>query len=115
MNRLSNPFTRTCIAAAISVGGFVSLTACGSSGGANAPKAASVADFCSMMKNIDMTDPKAFVADLKKTGTPADIPGDAREGFEVMIDNADKDSISADQQDQVKAFLSYFTTTCSPS
>jgi hypothetical protein len=79
---------------------------------AKAPRRAAVADFCAVVKSIDLSDPKKFVAGLKKTGTPEGIPGDARAGFEVMIENADKDKISSSQQDKVSAFVAYFTTTC---
>ena len=90
------------------------LTACGGSDvkGADAPADATEKEFCALIADIDLSDPKSFVEDLAETGTPAGIPEDARAGFEVMIDNATADEISDGDQEKVNAFVAYFTTTC---
>lgn len=99
----------------LATGLLVVLTACGGSSakGADAPADAKQETFCSIISDIDLSDPKSFVDDLAKTGTPAEIPADARAGFEVMIDNATADKISDGDQEKVNAFVAYFTTTCS--
>ena len=71
-----------------------------------APDDASEEEFCDAFgklgtsgtdfdKNMD-----AF-KDLEDTGTPDDIPDDAREGFEIVIDTADE---ADNQEDAAKAF-----------
>lgn len=90
------------------------LAGCGgpSYDGAAAPADASKADFCEIVADIDLGDPKSFVEDLVETGTPTGIPADARAGFEVMVENATADKISEADQEKVNAFVAYFTTTC---
>jgi hypothetical protein len=102
------------IAGLLGTGLLVVLTACGGSDakGADAPADASQEEFCSIISDIDLSDPKSFVDDLSTVGTPASIPADARAGFEVMIDNATADEISDGDQEKVSAFVAYFTTTC---
>jgi len=120
------------IAASLMLVGF-GATACGG-GGDSAPEDASVEDFCAALKGFgDSTDTTkvADVADkLKETGTPADIPADARKGFEFLIDNAEKiddlgdklddqaafeDAFSAEATTQLVALVTYFGTTCGPA
>ena len=66
------------------------------------------------------------MADLGDTGTPEDIPEDARNGFETFIDavdeldyddvkNADEDEnfgIDEDDEKDFEAFFAYAGTTC---
>lgn len=107
----TNP--RRVLAGLTAAAALTCLTACGSSADAStAPKNASVADFCRIVEDLDLSDPKGFVDDLADTGTPADITADAREGFEVMIENATADEISDGDQEKVSAFVAYFTSTC---
>lgn len=90
------------------------LVGCGGSSydGAEAPHDASASAFCAVVADIDLNDPKSFVEDLVEVGTPADIPADARSGFEVMVENATEDEISDADQEKVNAFVAYFTSTC---
>ncbi|WP_137293076.1 hypothetical protein [Nocardioides dongxiaopingii] len=90
----------------------LSLTACG--GGSDAPTDASKDDFCGVINaepgsDVDpeaspedqaeaVTDQfKQLSEDLEETGTPEDIPDDAREGFEVIVEEF-KDLDSDDVQ-----------------
>jgi len=106
-------------------------SACG--GGADsAPKDASVEDFCSAMEGFgDDSAAESKVADhvdeLRDTGTPSDMPEDARKGFESIIDNAEKiddlgddasdqtafvDAFSQDAYTQLLALGTYYGTSC---
>ncbi|WP_340540201.1 hypothetical protein [Nocardioides sp. GXZ039] len=87
------------------------LTACGGPEGADAPTDADVVDFCRVIGSIETSAPDTFAHDLFETGTPPGIPGDARAGFEVLVDEADADEISDADQAKVEAFFGYFTTT----
>jgi len=121
-----------------------SLTACGGGGGgggsaADAPTDASQDDFCGVFEDFegeaediddDDTDAQAdFLQDvagqLQDTGTPEDMPEDARAGFEVVVDtwsdvNGDdlggddlqELGISNDNAEQATAFITYATQTC---
>lgn len=91
---------------------LTSLTACGGQDGSAAPKDATTKEFCAVIDDIDLSNAESFVDDLVRTGTPKDVPVDAREGFEVMIEKATADKISAGDQEKVNAFVAYFTTTC---
>jgi len=122
------------IAASLMLVGF-GATACGGGGGGggdSAPKDASVEDFCTAMKGFgDASAEESKVADhvdeLKDTGTPSDMPEDARKGFEFIIDNAKKlddlgdklsdqaafeDAFSADAVTKLLALFTYVGTTC---
>lgn len=91
---------------------LVSLTACGGDDGSDAPESASKEDFCEAYDaepDLEGIDPSASPEEqadaivtaiqdatdrLAEVGTPEDIPDDAREGFEVVIEvanNLDKD------------------------
>ncbi|WP_345266586.1 hypothetical protein [Nocardioides nanhaiensis] len=108
--------TRSLAAAATAALAF-SLTACGGDDGASAPDSASVEDFCDaytsyiedLLDDIDMSDPSAietpsaeeavdgikeWADELAETGTPEDMPDEARQGFEDFIDGAQE--ITAD-------------------
>ncbi len=88
------------------------LSACGGPEGSEAPTDASVKAFCSVIGDLDVSDPSELVDDLVETGTPKGIPADARDGFEVMIDEADAEEISEGDQEKVTAFVGYVTETC---
>ncbi len=82
------------------------LTACSDDGGgqdaADAPDDASMEDFCEAFNGLvedvlaeASTDPSAMVravkdwaADIAEVGTPADMPDDARHGFELFVEHA---------------------------
>jgi len=125
MTRL--PITRLAMLAATAVLAAVGLTACG-----GAPTDASTKDFCDTVNGATRVhDGKSLhrLADrMDDTGTAADIPKDARAGFELFIktakdldddasqediDHADKD-FSPRQKHQINAFNAYVTQTCVP-
>lgn len=91
---------------------LAALSACGGPEGAAAPKDATVEDFCNVIGDLDVSDPSGLVDDMAETGTPEDIPDDARAGFEVMVDEATADDISAEDQEKVTAFVGYVAATC---
>ena len=102
------------------------LTGCG--GGSGAPDDASEKDFCDGFQKLgesgdDFDKSKDAFKDLEDTGTPDDMPDDAREGFELIIDIADeadssKDAekkvadLSKDEQKKVEAFSTYTVKKC---
>jgi len=91
----------------------LSLGACnGDPTGADSPTDADVDAFCAVIGDLDVSDPGQVVDDLAETGTPEGMPDDARDGFEVMIDQADADEISDSDQEKVTAFVTYVATTC---
>ncbi len=119
---------RVLSAAALVLAG-ASLTACG--GGA--PTDASESEFCDSMQSADESileqsekdgDEKVDFGDaideLEKTGTPENIPDDAREGFESLIDamkdldgdTVDEVSDNNDELDGDDEFSDYYTETC---
>lgn len=112
-------------------------TACG--GGA--PTDASAKDFCDAVTNITTTAVEAAgdapsedqvkamkgaFADLEEVGTPDDIPDDAREGFEIVVEaiaDVDDDAtaeelekagddFSGDDETKTDAFGEYIAETC---
>jgi hypothetical protein len=103
-----------------------SLTACGGDDSSGAPEDASKEDFCKVYKDDgDMESvgqegtakekAKKIVDILKEatdrladTGTPKDIPDDARDGFEVLVDtigNLDDDKVAKAIEDNDTDFL----------
>ncbi|WP_395693538.1 hypothetical protein [Nocardioides sp.] len=93
----------------------MALVACGGDDdpkGADAPRDADVTEFCSVVSELTTDDADKFVDDLMKIGTPAGIPAPAREGFEVMIDQATADEISEGDQKKVLALTTYLGKTC---
>lgn len=89
------------------------LSACGGGpSGSAAPTDADVDDFCKTVGRLDTGDVDEFVDTLVETGTPADIPDEARAGFEVMVDKADEDAISEADTDKVNEFIAYIALTC---
>lgn len=101
------------------------------------PTNASQADFCQVSQNEDSLDIEGtdqevakaandFAADLREVGTPSDISPEAREGFELYVDelaDVEADDIDefkeglqgvfdADEIDKVEAFITYVTEMC---
>lgn len=70
-------------------------------------------DFCGVIGDLDVSDPGKLADEMVATGTPDGIPGEARAGFEVMVDEATADEISDADQEQVDAFVAYVIDTCS--
>ncbi|MET1060977.1 MAG: PT domain-containing protein [Nocardioides sp.] len=99
------------------------LTGCGGS-----PDDASEKDFCDAFQNLgeagdDFDKSKDAFKDLGDTGTPDDIPDDAREGFDIILDIADEsddqkdaekkvEDLSKDEQKKVEAFSTYTVKKC---
>ena len=121
------------------------LTACSDDGGgptdaADAPSDASMEDFCEAFNGLvdevlakAGTDPSAMVravkewaADIGEVGTPADMPDDARRGFELFVEHAadlDEDAgledlqnlgsdLSDEDQDDGQAFTEWTQENC---
>lgn len=133
--------TRTRLAlSSLAVLAAASLSACG---GSNAPADASEKEFCeatlSVYENFDFSDPKAepdeaeiaeslraWGEELEEVGTPESMSEDAREGFEVTLDQlADLEAedisqdgsdfyedLSDDEEKQVEAYTTYIGETC---
>lgn len=101
-----------------------------------APDDASEKDFCETMEGAPTEDKPSqddlddWVDELEDTGTPEDIPDDARKGFETFVDvvgdldmdDSEKeieeeldDEVKGDDEDDVNAFLEYYAKTCSPA
>lgn len=131
-------------ASLVLVGG--SVVACGGDGGGGAPADASKADFCDAYTSLyedlgelagaggETPDGDAMLEtfqdwakEMEDVGTPEDIPDDAREGFELVIDQvgdlkaSDLDeaglqdldeNLSADEKEQGEAFNTYLTDNC---
>jgi hypothetical protein len=111
----SRPHRSNRLAALLLTGtALVTLAACSDDPeGESAPKDAAVADFCDVIGDLDTSDPSELVDQMVEVGTPEGIPGEARDGFEVMVDQADAESISDDDQEKVNAFIGYVAETCS--
>lgn len=120
-----------------------SLAACGgdSSGSDAAPQAASEAEFCKAYNSLfdsfsgatsqpsDADTVKAiktWASTMKDTGTPKDIPADARRGFETVLETVDKikdgdsqadiskltNGLDSSDQKDTEAFGNWATKTC---
>lgn len=119
---------RVLSAAALVLAG-ATLTACG-----GAPTDASEDDFCDAMEAAgqsladqsekdggDKVDFGDAIDELESTGTPEDIPDDAREGFESILDamkdldgkTVDEVSDESDDLDGDEEFGDYYAETCS--
>jgi hypothetical protein len=100
-----------------------SLTACG--GGA--PDDASEDDFCEVVLDEPGEDADSINKwgdELEEVGTPEDIPEDAREGFEILVDLAKDvddddlenenfiDEFSGEDQEKFAAYSAYLAETC---
>ena len=95
--------------------------------GGSAPTDASVEDFChEYTQSNDDESGEDAAKRLEETGTPKDMPDDARHGFEVIIKFAKKDDgdmseddkqkeyedLSDGDKDDVDAFISYAADKC---
>ena len=103
------------------------LTGCGG-GSDDAPDSASKKDFCDAFEAVgkagdDFDQGKEKLQDLKDTGTPEDIPDDAKEGFDILmdvVDDADSsddagkalEGLSSGDQKKVEAFTTYTIKKC---
>ena len=104
------------------------LTACGGSSD-DAPEDASSKEFCGSFQKVsksgdDFDKTQQAFQDLKDTGTPKDLPDDARQGFEILTDIAvdaddEKDAtnkaedLSKDDEKKVTKFIEYTVKECS--
>ena len=103
-------------ASLVLVGGMAS--ACGSS-----PEDADTDEFCdafsamSGVENEDEFDDK--LGELEDVGTPEEIDGDAREGFEILLDKAEWDTdmddadLDDDEIEKIQAFSTKAGEVCS--
>ena len=118
------------------------LGACGDSGDSDdaakdsaaeddgGPADASKEDFCKVAVDAPGEDVDAihdWAGRLEEVGTPEDIPDDARDGFELLvelaadIDEEDlendslEDEFSADEKAHFEAYGAYIGETCAPS
>lgn len=91
-------------------------TACGSP-----PEDASKDDFCKQFEKFgEVKDEDSFndaKDSMKDVGTPKEIDGDAREGFEILVDldwddTKDDDSVDKDDQEKVLAFTQKASELC---
>ena len=100
--------------------------------GEGAPTDASAEDFCGAMREVDVVRGEvpsqatvdAYAEGLAETGTPEGIPGDARDGFELLVDALDELEVSGSPRSMVTAlgsqlmteeffsFVRYSTATC---
>jgi len=106
--------------------------ACGSSDSSSAADAAGPTDadktsFCDTFQKLsDSTTPQEAAAAFQEVGTPSDIAEDERAGYEVLVTNLGKmaddakssdltameQSLSATDQKNVVAFVTYLTKEC---
>jgi len=106
-------------ASLVLVGGLA--TACGSP-----PEDANSDDFCNAMTDLQSAgDDKGKFEDardkIKDTGTPEEIDGDAREGFEIFVDalddvddpkDAEEPDLDSDEEEKVGKFMAKYTEIC---
>lgn len=91
------------------------------------PEDASQEDFCAVALEAPGDDVDAihdWAAEMAEVGTPEDIPDDAREGFELLVDTAKDiseedldnenfaDEFSADEEDAFTAYGGYVGEAC---
>ena len=79
--------------------------------GSDAPRNASVEDFCATFEETSLISGADAAKRLAETGTPADIPEDARRGFEYLIDHPEGGQDVATNED-VAAYVTYGSKTC---
>ena len=118
MTRIKRPAAAVGAAALLAF----SLTACG-----GAPTDASEEDFCEAVLEQPGNDADSihdWADELEEVGTPEDIPDDAREGFELLVDTAKDvddddlddenfaDEFSDDDQEKFTAYSAYLAETC---
>ncbi|WP_110207625.1 hypothetical protein [Nocardioides daejeonensis] len=101
-------------ASLVLVGGMAA--ACGGS-----PEDADKDDFCKAMQKVgEAENEDAFkdaMDELKDTGTPKEIKGDARDGFEVLTDldwddRDNDDAVDGDDKKKVEAFSTKYMEVC---
>ncbi len=102
--------------------------------GCGPPTDASINDFCDVVDDFpdsfNQQEMEDYLDELKDTGTPEDIPDEAREGFELSIElleeidfDADdqeivddiqerQDDLSDDEEEALQAFDEYQADTC---
>ena len=102
MHRSAQVPGRRRLAAAAVIAGCVLLAGCG---GSDIPEDASVKEFCkagdTFARATKFSDGVKAADDLHDTGTPKGIPGDARDGFELVVELV---SDSDDQADLEKRY-----------
>lgn len=107
------------------------------------PSAATTSAFCDAYTSLSEAFPagtqptdkqavaaiKTWAGKLRATGTPGDIPADAKRGFDLVLATVDKiqpdatqeevrklsEDMTADQQAQSQAFGAYASETCPPA
>lgn len=80
--------------------------------GADAPRDASVEDFCATFEATSgLVAGEKAAEQLAATGTPPDIPEDARRGFELLIDHPEGGPDVITSAD-VGAYVTWGSTTC---
>ena len=86
-------------------------TGSSASSGSDAPTDASIEDFCSTFEATQMISGDDAAVQLAATGTPSDIPADARAGFEFLIDHP-KGGEDVIENKDVSAYVTYGSKTC---
>jgi hypothetical protein len=132
MNLGTTTLRRLGAAAALALAA-TALTACG--GPSDAPEDASTDDFCTAVVEFPRAEEgedapsqdavDGYVDGLEETGTPEDMPDDARKGWEAWVDMMNEIDVDDSEEDlekeveeladddDVKAFQEYVGTTCS--
>ena len=125
-------FTTKVAAAAALLVVLLGTAACGSSDSSSSASAAGPTDadktsFCDTFKQLsNTTTPQEAAAAFQKVGTPSDITDDARQGYEVLVSHlstmaddasssdltAMQKSLSATDEKDVVAFVTYLTKEC---
>lgn len=116
------------LVAVVALGG--GLSACGGAAdAADAPTDATTEEFCDNVDDIedaeDSGDARDLAEDWAETGTPEEIDGDAREGFELFTgvmqdaDDSQQDledlGLDKSDQDKVATFFGEAAKICTPS
>ncbi|WP_340537866.1 hypothetical protein [Nocardioides sp. GXZ039] len=119
-----NTMTRRLAAVGAPVLLALSLSACGGGPGDDAPKDASQEDFCkAFLEQAQDSTAKEWADSLAKVGTPGDIGGEERKGFEVFVNElSDLDDkklsevgdveVSKDDEKAGTAFVEWAAETC---
>ena len=79
--------------------------------GSEAPRDASVEDFCATFEEAAMISGDEAAEKLAATGTPPGIPDDARRGFEYLIDHPEGGE-GVINNDDIDAYVTWGSTTC---
>ncbi len=101
------------------------LTACG--GSSSSAPAASKADFCRTFDHLGSdTNPQHAADELSRVGTPSGMSGEARNGFEVLVDHLRDlpegtqarqitqmvQGLNSQDMSDVRAFITFYGTEC---